>query len=108
MNLKLPLILAATATISTVSACAPFFQSSYMVPGNAYRISLNKTAAIKHFVEMHRDLLPEPFAFEIGVKSSFEAHKLDFAAAVKNGCLNFHRKNRMKCLSVTPALSAHG
>lgn len=83
MNLKLPLILAATATISTVSACAPFFQPSYMAPGNAYRISLNKTAAIKHFVEMHRDLLPKPFAFEIGVKSSFEAHKLDFAAAIK-------------------------
>lgn len=96
MNLKLPLILTASTVIYTASACGPFFQPSYLVPGNAYRFSLNKSAAIKRFVEMHRDLLPEPFAFQLGT-GKLEAHRIDFAAAVKRhfSKLSYDEQNKM-------------
>ena len=73
MNFKLPLILsAATAVISSASACAPYFSPSFLVPGNAYSVSLNKNAAFKRFVQMHKYLLPAPFAFPVGT-STIEA-----------------------------------
>ncbi len=83
MNFKLPLILsAATAVISSASACAPYFAPSFLVPGNAYSVTLNKKAAFKRFVQMHQDLLPAPFAFPMGT-STLRAERIDFANAVK-------------------------
>ena len=84
MNFKLPLILsAAAAALSSSLACAPYFAPPYLAPGNGYSVRLNHRAAFKRFVDMHRDLLPEPFAFSIGMKSKKDAHKADFTAALK-------------------------
>lgn len=83
MNLKLPLILSTvTAVISSAPACAPYFSPSYLAPGNAYSVTLNKKAAFKRFVQMHQDLLPAPFAFPMGT-STLKAERIDFANAVK-------------------------
>lgn len=83
MNLKRPLIILSTAaSIYSASACAHYFQPSYLYyEKNAYFVSLNRDAAFKHFVKMHQDLLREPFEFKEGT-STLKAERLDIAAAV--------------------------
>lgn len=83
MNLKLQLFITAASAAITVSACAPYFQPSYMVPGNGYRVSLNKKAAIKRFLEINRDLLPSPFTFPVGTKNKLDSHRMDIEAAMR-------------------------
>lgn len=97
MNLKLPLILVSAAAISGASACVPYFQPEYLYHnGDPYTFYLNEKAAFKRFVDMNRDLLPEPFTFEIGTKQ-LNAHRIDFAAALKKHFpkLSCAEQNRM-------------